>query len=151
MDDIQSRSPTTTYELASIGNRFIALLIDDVILLVVSVIVGMVLLPFLTDLFSLLLGIALNAAYYWYFWTQRDGQTPGKRAVNIRVIKADGTPISDADALLRVFGYYVGRITLGLGYLWAVFDMNHQAWHDKMANTYVVVASADQARKTIEI
>jgi uncharacterized RDD family membrane protein YckC len=141
----------STYELASIGNRFVALIIDDVILLAASFLIGIVLLPFLNDAASLVLGIALNAAYYWYFWTRRAGQTPGKRAMNIRVIKTDGTPISDTDALLRVFGYYVGRITLGFGYLWAAWDPNQQAWHDKMANTYVVVASADRARKTIQI
>lgn len=141
---------STTYELASIGNRFLALLIDDLILLAVSFVIGLFLLPFLSDLFSLLLGIALNTAYYWYFWTRRDGQTPGKKAMRIKVIKADGTPISDTDALLRVFGYYVGRVTLGLGYLWAAFDANSQSWHDKMANTYVIT-TGEAARKTINI
>jgi uncharacterized RDD family membrane protein YckC len=149
MEDTPGSS--TTFELAGIGSRFIALLIDDIILLVISFIVGLFLLPFLTDFTSLLIGVGLNAVYYWYFWTRNQGQTPGKRAVNIRVIKADGTPFSDADALLRVFGYYVSRISLGLGYLWAVFDANNQAWHDKMANTYVVVADPNQPRRTIQI
>lgn len=142
---------TTSYELASFGNRFIALLIDDVILLIVGFVAGLVLFPFLNDVLALMVGIALNTGYCWYFWTRRDGQTPGKRAMNIRVIKADGTPISDADVLLRVFGYYVGRITLGMGYLWAAFDTNSQAWHDKMANTYVVAVDPDKAKKYIEL
>lgn len=142
---------STTYELASIGNRFVAAIIDDLILLVISFVIAVVLLPFLTDALSLLVGIALNAGYYSYFWTQREGQTPGKRIMNIRVIKADGTPMTVSDALLRVFGYYVGRLTLGLGYIWAAFDANHQAWHDKMANTYVVALNADTVKKTIEI
>lgn len=142
---------STTYELASIGNRFLAALIDDVILLVISFVVAMLLLPFLTDMTSLLVGIALNAGYYSYFWTQREGQTPGKRVMNIRVIKADGTPMTVQDALLRVFGYYVGRITLGLGYIWAAFDARNQAWHDKMANTFVVALNPDSVKKTIEI
>ncbi len=148
MDDHPSG---TTYELASIGNRFIALLIDDLILLVASFVIGLFLLPFLTDVTSILVGVALNAAYHWYFWTRRDGQTPGKMARNIRVVKADGSPISDSDALIRVFGYYVGRITIGLGYVWAAFDANQQAWHDKMANTYVVVADPAKAKRTVEI
>ena len=148
MDDQPSAS--TTYELATIGSRFFALLIDDVILLLVSLVIGLFLLQFLSDMLSVLLGIALNTVYYWYFWTQKDGQTPGKRAVRIKVIKTDGTPISDSDALLRVFGYYVGRMTFGLGYLWALFDANSQAWHDKMANTYVV-STGEAPRRTIEI
>jgi uncharacterized RDD family membrane protein YckC len=142
---------STTYELASIGNRFVAAIIDDLILLVISFITAALLLPFLTDITSLLVGIVLNAGYYTYFWTQRDGQTPGKRVMNIRVIKTDGTPITVSDALLRVFGYYVGRITLGLGYIWAAFDANNQAWHDKMANTFVVAVHVDSVKKKIEI
>ena len=140
-----------TYNLASIGNRFVAAIIDDLILLVVSFVIAVVLLPFLTDITSLLVGIALNAGYYSYFWTQREGQTPDKRIMNIRVIKADGTPMTLTDALLRVFGYYVGRLSLGLGYIWAAFDANRLAWHDKMANTYVVALNADAVKKTIEI
>jgi uncharacterized RDD family membrane protein YckC len=142
---------STTYELATIGNRFVAAIIDDLILLVVSFVIAALLLPFLTDITSLLVGILLNAGYYSYFWTQHDGQTPGKRIMHIRVVKADGMPLSIPDALLRVFGYYVGRISLGLGYLWAVFDANNQAWHDKMANTYVIAVPVDAAKKTIEI
>ena len=149
MDDYPPGS--TTYELATIGNRFIAAIIDDLLLLVISFVIALILAPFLSDFTALILGIGLNAAYYSYFWTQNDGQTPGKRLMHIQVIKTDGTPLTLSDSLLRVFGYYVGRVTIGLGYLWAVFDANHQAWHDKMANTYVVVADAEKAKKFIEI
>jgi uncharacterized RDD family membrane protein YckC len=142
---------STTYELASFGSRFVAAIIDDLILLIASFVIAALLLPFLTDISSLLIGIALNAGYYAWFWTQREGQTPGKRIMNIRVVKADGMPMTVSDALLRVFGYYVSRMTLGLGYLWALFDANNQAWHDKMANTYVVALNPDSVKKTIEI
>ncbi len=142
-------SDGVTYELASMGNRFLARLVDDVIVLVGSVILGTVALPFGGEAAVTLTSIAVSAGYYWYFWTRRDGQTPGKSMLKIKVIKTDGTPLNDADALLRVFGYYVGQFSLGLGYLWAVFDQNNQGWHDKMANTFVVVTETE--KKTVQI
>lgn len=144
-------SHATTYELASMGNRLVAFIIDYLIMSAISFIIFMFVGSFVTTLFQLLiLDIAITAGYHWYYWTRRDGQTPGKRIMNIRVIKTDGSALSDSDALLRIFGYYVGRMTLGLGYLWAVFDENNQGWQDKMANTYVIATEAS-TRKTINL
>ena len=147
--DSSDYSGGVTYELASMGNRFLARLVDDIIVLVGSVIVGTVALVFVGEAAVTLVSIAISVGYYWYFWTQHDGQTPGKSMLNIKVIKTDGTPLNDGDALLRVLGYYVGQFSLGLGFLWAVFDENNQGWHDKMANTFVVVTKAK--KKTIQI
>ncbi len=122
-----------TYDLADIGTRFVAILIDG---LIQGVITG--------ALFGIGrtagggLGIIITLAYNWYFWTRNNGQTPGKSLMNIRVIKADGTPITDADAIVRAIGYYISGLVLGLGYIWAIFDANNQAWHDHLAKTYVV-------------
>jgi len=139
-----------TYELASFGTRLAAFVIDYIILSLISFVLFLFFDPLQLSLLELLvLDIAITAPYHWYFWTRQRGQTPGKRIMNIRVIKADGSELSDADAMLRVGGYYVGRLTLFLGYIWAAFDNQSQAWHDKMANTYVVVAP--QENKTITI
>jgi uncharacterized RDD family membrane protein YckC len=144
-------STPSTYELASFGNRLIAYVIDILILSLISFVLLLFIADFITSTEQILiLDVLLSSAYYWYFWTQREGQTPGKKMLSIRVIKADGSPLSHTDALLRVFGYYIGRITLGLGYVWAAFDPQSQAWHDKMANTYVVVAPS-APKKTITL
>ncbi len=123
------------YELADTGARFIAFIIDGII---VSIIMGL--------LFGSsrwgggAIGWLISGIYYWYFWTRQDGQTLGKRVMNIRVIKADGGPITDADAVLRYIGYHINTIVFFIGWLWALFDRNHQGWHDKIANTYVIRA-----------
>ncbi len=115
--------------------RFIALLIDGFVLGLISAV-----------LFSIIrepggaAGIILAIAYQWYFPTQHNGQTPGKMALGIRVIKADGGKISDADAVIRYFGYMLNSIVFMLGWIWALFDENRPGWHDKLANTYVVRA-----------
>jgi len=84
--------------------------------------------------------LLVGLAYQWYFLTQREGQTPGKMLMKIRVVRVDGEPLTAADAFLRSIGYYLNSLAFGLGWLWALFDSNAQGWHDKIAKTYVVKA-----------
>jgi uncharacterized RDD family membrane protein YckC len=88
-----------------------------------------------------LLGLALGGAYYWYFWTDRNGQTPGKMVMKIRVVKIDGGPLNTADSLVRYSGYLINALPFlfGLGWLWAFIDPRRQGWHDKLARTCVIV------------
>jgi uncharacterized RDD family membrane protein YckC len=128
-------SDSVTYELADVGTRLIAIIIDGIIL---GVITGI--LASLAGGTGYGLSFLVGIAYNWYFWTRQNGQTPGKSLMKIKVIKTDGGPISDTDAILRYIGYYISGFVLALGYLWAIWDENHQGWHDKIANTYVVKA-----------
>lgn len=72
-------------------------------------------------------------------WVGRS-QTPGQRALNIRVLDArTGQPIGTA----RAFGRYLAKsfisgLVWGLGYLWMLWDSNRQTWHDKIVGTVVV-------------
>jgi uncharacterized RDD family membrane protein YckC len=77
-------------------------------------------------------------AYQWYFLVDRKGQTPGKKMMHLRVVKTDGAPLTSTDVVLRVVGYQVNNVIMGLGWLWALFDANRQGWHDKLASTFVV-------------
>ena len=125
----------SSFELADVGTRLIALIIDGFVLALIG---------------ALLFGVARNAggiasfiigaAYYWYFLTRQDGQTPGKRIMKIRVIKIDGSPIDDATAVIRYVGYYISSAIFGIGWLLALFDENRQTLHDKIVSTYVVKA-----------
>lgn len=147
------------YALASIGKRFLALLIDGIILAVVGGVLGGVYgavfganMPVSSDfdreymqafaqmqMSAMVIGIIVNAIYHVFFMTRTNGQTPGKQALGIRVVKKDGTPITIGDAILRnVIGYWVSGIVLYLGYFWAMFDSEKQGWHDKIAGTVVV-------------
>lgn len=140
---------TRTYELAGIGTRFMALFIDGLILGFVGGIFGVS-----VDFWGGgILGTLIGVAYQWYFLTQRDGQTLGKMVLGIRVVKVDGSPISDADAVLRYIGYIINSPVLMLGWLWALWDENSQGWHDKIARTYVVKADSAPRRKndTVQI
>jgi uncharacterized RDD family membrane protein YckC len=133
------------YVPASFGNRFIAYLLDGFILgILTGFFVG---LTGRGESFALSTLIAF--LYYWYFWSQRDGQSPGKSVVNIKVIKTTGAPLTASDVILRLIGYWVSGICFGLGFLWASWDSKSQAWHDKIAGTYVVEAAPEKKKKYV--
>lgn len=87
------------------------------------------------------LSIIVQAIYFAYFLTQRDGQTVGKQIFGIRVVKRDGTAISLWEAILRtVIGYAFSNLVLGTGHLWMLSDKQSQTWHDMVADTIVIDA-----------
>lgn len=139
-------------QLAGLFSRVVANILDGIALVLVATVLLFILSraggSFDGPLVQFI-GLALPVVYHWYFWTRRDGQTPGKSVVGIRVVKKDGSELSDTDAFIRAIGYHVSALVCGLGYIWAIFDGNNQTWHDKLAGTYVV--SADGSRKTGQI
>ena len=115
--------------LAGIAARFLSLVIDTLILAVLRFALMLVLSPQSAGaelLTAFVLDIATTTPYYWYFWTRKAGQTPGKSMLRIRVISVSGDTLDDRAALLRVLGYYLGQLSLGLGFVWAAFDREQQ-------------------------
>jgi len=117
------------YPLAGAGSRFLALAIDSVLqAFVVIVLIAVTLALFVvspalaqqsgTWLVAVLVlaGFALYYGYFAAFETWWSGQTPGKRAVGIRVIVATGRPLGAVDAVLR----NVLRIVDQLPFMYAV-------------------------------
>lgn len=120
------------YEVAGIGSRFMAALIDTLIIILLQIIVGISLLllyrlapseevaNWLIALFGLLLFILLWG-YYIFFEMLWNGQSPGKWRIGLRVIRLDGTPITFTESLIRnliriidflPFGYGIGVVTM---------------------------------------
>ncbi len=157
--------PTETeFRLAGITRRFLAIIIDGIIVAIATfaimavsdsfaplydamysaddLAVSAAFNQFQTD--TIIINLVVSAVYNVVLMTLLNGQTLGKLAFRMRVVKKNGRRVSILDALLRnVFGYTVSQIFL-LGYLWAIFDKEQQAWHDKMAGTVVV-----DERKTV--
>lgn len=125
---------------AGFGTRFLAILIDVIGLAIVQAIIASILYggrmngpeP---------IGQILSIAYFVYFWSKAGGgQTLGMRALNIRVVKTDGSQLDYVGAFIRYIGFIISCIPLFIGLIWAAFDGQGQGWHDKIANTYVVKA-----------
>src|SRR5262245_41285193 len=68
------------------------------------------------------------------------GATPGKWILDEQVVnKEDGGYPGLWKMILReMIGKFVSGLFLGIGYFWAIFDNDNQAWHDKIAGTVVV-------------
>ena len=75
--------------------------------------------------------------YHIGFWTWKQ-TTIGGIICQLRVTRVDGSPLSFADALVRGLASIFSLAVLGIGALWILKDPDNQAWHDKIAGTYVV-------------
>ena len=76
-------------------------------------------------------------AYRIAAWTWKSA-TLGAVICQLRVTRADGQRLSFADALVRGLSSIFSIVVLGLGCFWVLRDEERQAWHDRVAGTYVV-------------
>lgn len=128
-------------QLASVGARFMASLVDTILVMVAAVVLGLLLSSVLhSDASSYLLGFLIYGVYF-VVPTALSGQTPGKRLMGIRVVNARGEAPGYGSALMReVLGKFLSALPLYLGYLVAVFHPEKRALHDLIGGTWVVVA-----------
>lgn len=127
--------------------RFVAVLIDSLLVSVVQGVCGFFLgliggemanEELLLVGVSFMFGSVVSIAYYVFF-TGYCGQTPGKMALRIKVIRTDGSDLSYGRAFLReAVGKFISALILFIGYLMAAFDAQKQGLHDRMADTYVI-------------
>ena len=138
--------PMAGYHYAGFWVRFLALILDAIVLGVLSA----ALLPFSGPQFTMTgnqlevnaganaLGTLVGLVYFIGFWAWR-GQTVGMMPFNMQVVGvADGKKIDVVRGLLRYVGYIISAIPLLLGFIWAAFDSRKQGWHDKIASTVVI-------------
>ena len=142
--------PTVTLQIAGFWLRFVACLLDSLILGAVQFGIGLAFGlaggaiiggdsdSFALDLVTWLCSTVVGVTYYIFF-TGYNGQTPGKMALRIQVVRTDGTAMTYRRAFLReVVGKFLSALILGIGYLMAGFDRNKQGLHDRIAGTYVI-------------
>jgi uncharacterized RDD family membrane protein YckC len=94
------------------------------------------------DLTINLISFTVGFLYYWLMHA-RDGQTLGKKALGIRVVREqDGGAIGSGTAAWRYGVQILLALPCGLGSLldalWIFFDQRKQTLHDKAAHTLVV-------------
>ncbi len=122
---------------AGFWQRFAAVFIDGVILVVIE----FVLIAVFKSAVGSVLTWVVGVAYFTYFEGGPRGQTLGKRAIGIRVVDFDtGGPIGYGRAFIRYIGRLVSAIVIYIGYLWMLWDREKQTWHDKFARSRVSAA-----------
>jgi uncharacterized RDD family membrane protein YckC len=138
--------------LAGWWKRVGASLIDGLVLLPLLLVVGIALVR-AAPIAATLVGFVVEFMYLSLMWTKRNGQTVGAKALGIRVVAADGSPMTPEMAYRRAAVYQLfnvgssmkwvlqplGTIALFLNILWPLWDPQKQTLHDKAAGTIVVV------------
>src|SRR5262245_54568432 len=143
------------YEVAGIGSRFLAALIDTLLIGALQIVVYMIVLVFIgatleqNGLSSLsawvvgglvLISFFLLWGYYIFFELLWNGQTPGKRVVGLRVIKTDGRPITAVESLVRNLVRLVDFMptSYGVGIVTMFITEQSQRLGDMAAGTLVI-------------
>ena len=88
---------------------------------------------------SFLIQMALSLTYEAYFLTTK-GATPGKMALGLKVIRADGGPITVGLAIGRYFAKILSSLTFCIGFIIAGFDREKRSLHDHICSTRVIYA-----------
>lgn len=117
--------------------RLLGVVIDGLLLVVVTGLIDRVLTA------GAAVGFLVAGAYFTYFHSTPAGQTFGNRMCAIRVVDSNsGGHLDHGHALLRWLVSYLSGAAMFVGYLWMLWDPAKQTWHDKVAGSFVVKASA---------
>lgn len=149
-------SEMSTFTYRSVGIRFVALLIDGIILAIISALISLPFgIPIATisnassitpSVFAPLGSSVIIIIVFLYFTLLLGtyGQTVGKMAVKIKVVKEDGTKIGYIDALLRTVLLVIDGIPYVIPYLLGAILIwssdKKQRLGDRAAHTIVVSA-----------
>ncbi len=140
----QYGSPPVPSNLANWGARALSYLIDAFAPLFAVVIVAVVafaisetvgVVVYILGLFGLVVFVIWNSGYK----QGTTGQSIGKGVAGTRLVgERTGQPIGFGPAFMRQFAHIFDNYSLGLGYLWPIWDERKQTFADKLMHTVVV-------------
>jgi uncharacterized RDD family membrane protein YckC len=149
--DVQSGVNPQHAQFATIGRRLLAFIVDAVIVGIpmqifsgagqmAAVFFKSVPLQFAVIGIVTLISMTATVVYEALMLLKRNGQTIGKMALQIRVVRVDGSPISKREAWIRpVVRIFTAMLCLA-DYFPAFFTTERTAIHDMAAHTRVVNA-----------
>jgi uncharacterized RDD family membrane protein YckC len=147
---------STDQPYAGLVTRAVAFALDvailDAILIVIGVVTGLIISAFgdfapNLDLGKVALGFAGWAlaftAYFTTFWSLT-GQTPGMRALGIKVVPVKGGRIRPLQGVVRVAGLLAAALPLFAGYLLILVQNRRQGLQDLIARTLVLYVERER-------
>lgn len=147
MDGVVVTTPEHVHirlEPGGLGSRFLALLIDFIVPAAASATIGGILGKVVPAGVAAAVQVTLQFAlgFSWHIWfeTRRQGQTPGKRLMKLRVVDARGLPVSLHQSLVRNIVRVVDFLPLfyGFGALTALNTKTRSRLGDVIADTLVI-------------
>jgi uncharacterized RDD family membrane protein YckC len=87
--------------------------------------------------------LVLSLVYFAGSWALA-GQTWGMRLMTIRVVQANGEPLSFRRGLRRLVGMVIAALPLFAGYLLILVDDRRRGLHDRLAGTVVVFLTEEE-------
>lgn len=150
---IAPQPATTVY--AGFWRRFLAVLIDTIVLAIGGAIIGGIFgailgivlgvsgadletIQALAGFLGNIIGIVLNWLYYTLLESSSKMATLGKMAIGIVVTDPNNNRMTFGKANGRYWGKIISAIILFIGFIMAGFTQKKQALHDIMAGTLVV-------------
>ena len=143
--------PESPVVYANFGQRFLAFLLDAIILAIPGGIIqsltgaNKLLLNWLRGIenppsavYGLIAVFVMQWIYFAAMESSHNQATIGKIALGIVVTDTDGKRISFGKATGRYFAKFVSGLILFIGYLMNTWDPRGQTLHDKMANALVI-------------
>jgi uncharacterized RDD family membrane protein YckC len=140
------------FSLAGIGSRFLALALDTLLQVVLYVLVILLAigvaslgkkLPGIPDRWAAALAVLFLFCIYWGYFAIFEilwhGQTPGKRAVGLRVLKDSGRPITAIEGIGRnIMRAVDGLLFYAVGIVTMLISRQNRRLGDYVAGTIVV-------------
>jgi uncharacterized RDD family membrane protein YckC len=127
---------------AGFFRRFVALIIDSLIIFIPSWLAGMAI-PFVG-------AVAINFMYSVILESSYAKSTPGKFLMGIMVVDESGQQLSFSKACIRYFMKFVSGMIMMIGYLIQLFTAKRQALHDIVAGAVVVHHSQSMSPNWIQ-
>ena len=135
-------------EYAGFWRRFVAYLIDSILLSVVTFLLLLLLGAIADDAGAVIAYIIATVGwflYFAYFESSANQATVGKTALGIQVTDVNGARLSFGKALGRNLAKILSALILYIGFIMAAFTAKKQALHDMIAGTLVVKKGAAPA------
>jgi uncharacterized RDD family membrane protein YckC len=139
--------PAPNYRFAGFWWRVLALFVDNLVLMVINAIGGMVVTLSLIgadwtqegmQAFTGLLALIWSWLYFALFESSAWRATPGKKACGLIVTDENGARISFARATGRYFAKFLSALILGIGFMMAGWTRRKQGLHDIICDTLVL-------------
>lgn len=131
-------------EPAGAGSRFLALLIDTFIIMGISGVIGQTVTTLLPRAVAgaVIVTVTFLVTWGWHVWfeVRKQGRTPGKAALKLRVVDARGLPVSLYQSLVRnicrILDFFPAFY--GVGAISTLVSPNRRRLGDLIADTLVV-------------